>query len=208
MKKSKTKYVIGIDEAGRGPLAGPVAVGVVCLAQDFDWKLIEGVNDSKKLSEKKREEIYNKAEKLKKDGMLYYAVAMIDAKVIDKVGITASVGQGVDMGLENIHNEIGSEIDFYRAKVLLDGLLHATEDFTNQTTIIKGDQKEKVIGLASILAKVTRDRHMVSLSKKKEFSVYGFDIHKGYGTKKHRESIVKHGLSKLHRRTYCKNIQP
>jgi ribonuclease HII len=91
-------------------------------------------------------------------------------------------------------------------KVLLDGGLRAPNEFTYQETIIKGDQKEKVIGLASILAKVTRDRYMDRLGKRPEYQKYGFTVHKGYGTKDHRQAIQKHGCTDIHRVTYCKNI--
>jgi len=192
------KHIVGVDEAGRGPLAGPVSVGIVVVPHDFDWSLIPGVTDSKKLSEKKREEIYTYARKLKKKGVLDFKVSMVHAKTVDSLGITKSVRLGIQRSFKTLAP------DPKETSVKLDGLLKAPEMFRQQETIIKGDSKEKVIGLASILAKVTRDRHMVRISKK--YEKYDFHVHKGYGTKTHREAILRHGVSDVHRRTYCRNL--
>ena len=221
----QNKYIIGIDEAGRGPLAGPVSVGVACVSSDFDWDLIPGVNDSKKLTEKKREEIFKIAQRLKKEGKLTYAVKMVSAKEIDKIRIVASVTKAMNQAIKRVINDpikagiLGEalprqsyqgkalvELDYDMYDVKLDGGLSAPEEFIHQETIIKGDSKEKVIGLASIMAKVTRDQYMVRIAKKSCFAPYTFDVHKGYGTKKHRESIAQNGLSTEHRATYCKNV--
>lgn len=191
-------YIIGVDEAGRGPLAGPVSVGAVCLPVDFDWARIEGVNDSKKLSEKKRERIVQEAQLLAEQGIISFHVALISAAVIDSDGITAAVRQGID----ECFTALAPNPE--QTAVKLDGLLKAPPAFFNQETIIGGDGKEKVIGLASILAKVTRDAHMVALSEK--YPQYNFAIHKGYGTKKHTDAILNHGLSAEHRRSYCKRF--
>jgi len=207
----KIKYIIGIDEAGRGPLAGPVSVGAALVPADFDWAQIPGVNDSKKLTEKKREEIFEIAKKLKKEGKLDYTVSLVSAKSIDTKGIvpciTLAIHRAIDRVVNNTINcAINSHIDYDTYTVKLDGGLKAPEEFVYQETIIKGDSKEKVIGLASIMAKVTRDRYMVRISAQQEFAPYTFGIHKGYGTKKHRESIAQNGLSIEHRKSYCKNI--
>lgn len=199
MKKEET-YVVGIDEAGRGPLAGPVSVGVACILTNFDWKLLPGVNDSKKLSEKKRNEIFVRAKQLCRKGILDYKVAMVSAKVIDDIGITKAVQVAMDRALARL------KLDPDKVSIKLDGLLYAPKIYRNQETIIKGDQKEKVIGLASIMAKVVRDKYMIKKGGQDKFSKYKFLEHKGYGTQKHREVIVKNGLSTLHRRSYCKNI--
>jgi len=197
------KYIIGIDEAGRGPLAGPVSVGVTCVPVDFNWEHIAGVGDSKKVSPKNREAIFSRAQELKKAGVLTYAVAMISAETIDKIGIVLAITKAMDSALTKIHRSgLCKPEDCF---VKLDGGLKAPERFKFQETIIKGDQKEKVIGLASILAKVTRDRHMQKLALKKEYALYSFDIHKGYGTKMHRKSIAAHGISDMHRKSFCKN---
>ncbi len=201
------KYIIGIDEAGRGPLAGPVAVGVVCVAHDFNWSLIEGVNDSKKLSEKKREAIYLRAKELQKEGELDFAVCLVSANTIDRIGIVPSIQKAMNQALAKIHRQGLCTVQLADVLVKLDGGLRAPAEYVHQETIIKGDGKEKVIGLASIMAKVTRDRAMVVLSTKSEFSKYGFEVHKGYGTKEHREAILKNGLSKEHRASFCQNLQ-
>jgi ribonuclease HII len=190
------KYLIGVDEAGRGPLAGPVSVGVVSVPVTFDWQQLPGVTDSKKLSEAKREEIYRLAVQLKKDSVINFRVSLVAASVIDRIGITVAVRLGIKRGFDYVAAAPKQTI------VKLDGLLKAPVEYIDQETITKGDQKEKVIGLASILAKVTRDRYMVRQAVK--YPDYELDIHKGYGTKAHRTAISKHGLSKIHRRSYCK----
>jgi ribonuclease HII len=199
------KWLIGVDEAGRGPLAGPVSVGVACVPKNFNWSQIPGVNDSKKLSEKKREEIFKIAQRLKKEGKLDYAVVMISAKVIDSIGIVPAVSKAMKSALNAIANS-KSTLGFAECRVLLDGGLKAPLEYIHQETIIKGDGKEKVIGLASIMAKVTRDRYMVRISVKPKFAPYIFNLHKGYGTLKHRNAIKQNGLSEIHRKTFCKNL--
>lgn len=192
------KWEIGIDEAGRGPLAGPVTVGLVKVSVGFDWGLIPGVNDSKKISENKREVVFARTEELAKEGILSYTVKSVSAASIDSKGIVPGIKRSIAAGIEEL--DLNPEEVFIK----LDGSLHAPEEFS-QETIIKGDMKEKVIGLASIMAKVTRDRHMVEIAK--EYPVYEFERHKGYGTKLHRELVSQHGLSKIHRKSYCKNIK-
>ncbi len=195
----KITHIIGIDEAGRGPLAGPVAIGIVCVPPSFDWDVIPGVGDSKKVSAKNRETIFRRAQFLRRQGILNFVVVQISARVIDRVGITKAVSLGITRGLGRLN------MNPKFADVRLDGLLHAPLEYIHQKTIIKGDVKEKVIGLASICAKVTRDRTMVCLVRM--YPTYGFDIHKGYGTKAHIEAIQKYGLSKIHRRSFTKRFQ-
>jgi len=203
-------YTIGIDEAGRGPLAGPVSVGVACVPRSFDWDLIPGVNDSKKLTEKKREEIFKIAKKLEKEGKLQTCVCMVSAKKIDEIGIVPSVRLALERALDRVekhYHTINRMIVLSAvSQVKLDGGLKAPEQYVHQETIIKGDSKEKVIGLASIMAKVTRDHYMQKIAKKEEYATYDLGTHKGYGTKKHREAIACNGLSTEHRKSYCKNI--
>ncbi len=210
------KFVMGIDEAGRGPLAGPVAVGVVCVPSDFNWSCIEGVNDSKKLSEKKREALYLRAKQLQKEGELDFAVGMVSAKTIDRIGIVPAIQKAMNQALKKIEKPSKNKAlprsclgkgDFRDVLVKLDGGLRAPTEYVHQETIIKGDAKEKVIGLASIMAKVTRDHMMIRLSKLDSYSSYGFEVHKGYGTKLHREAMLQNGLSNEHRSTFCKNLQ-
>lgn len=205
-------WVIGIDEAGRGPLAGPVAVGVALVPARFDWDLLPGVTDSKKLSEKRREAIYTTAKELEKAGQLATSVSLISAKQIDKHGIVPSINTGIVSGLQSVtttspRKDLGEVVQYESVRVLLDGGLKAPAEWMHQETIIQGDSKEKVIGLASIMAKVTRDRYMQRVATQSAYTIYNFAQHKGYGTKAHREAIATHGLSPEHRASYCKNIQ-
>ena len=194
------KQVVGVDEAGRGPLAGPVAVGVVILPRNFNWKLLTGVNDSKQLSELARDIIFEKTRLLQKQGKLKFKVSMVSARVIDKIGISQAVALGINRALKLL------QINPKEVDIKLDGLLKAPEHYVHQETIIKGDAKEKVIGLASIMAKVTRDRYMAKLSVQPEYMAYDFAAHKGYGTKKHCATIKKFGLSDIHRTTFCTRL--
>ncbi len=196
---SGKKYIVGIDEAGRGPLAGPVAVGLVVVEIGFDWNLIPGVGDSKQVSPKNREAIFRHAKALKKEGKLNYIVVQKTALQIDRKGIAVVIRDAISQGLKKL------EIEPRNSHILLDGSLKAPEIYKNQKTIIKGDSKEKAIGLASIIAKVTRDAHMTRISKK--YPKYDFEIHKGYGTEKHRKCIKTHGpIPNIHRFTYISRI--
>ncbi len=201
---TKAKYLIGIDEVGRGPLAGPVMVGAVLVPADFDWSVIPGVRDSKKLSEEKRELIYEQTNLLVQLGDIYVAVASVEAKVIDKIGIAPAIRQALATALKKVVEDAKADPD--EVWVKLDGGLRAPAEFLHQETIIKGDAKEAVIGLASIMAKVTRDRHMIKLGNKAKFKLYDFVKHKGYGTKTHRLAIKENGLSTEHRACFCKNV--
>jgi ribonuclease HII len=200
------KWRIGIDEAGRGPLAGPVAVGLVLVPEDFDWSLLPGVGDSKKVNEKNRERIYAEAMKLAKAGKLTCTVEMGSAKQIDKEGIAVVIRTLIDKGLRSLQISHSEGFLWSEVFVQLDGSLKAPEYCAHQETIIKGDAKERVIGLASILAKVTRDAYMYRLAAKSVYTEYRFERHKGYGTAAHRAAIAKQGLSPEHRASYCKNI--
>lgn len=211
------KWLIGIDEAGRGPLAGPVSVGLVLITANFDWNVIPGVEDSKQLSEKKREEIFKRAQVLQKEGKLQFVVEMVTAANIDSEGISVCIKKSIAKGLKTLlhrqdlfrldkSSRSRLELGVGDVMVKLDGSLRAPAEYMHQETIIKGDSKERVIGLASIMAKVTRDRYMVKVAHEPEFTAYDFARHKGYGTKAHREAIAKNGLSTLHRASYCGNI--
>jgi len=194
------KYVIGIDEAGRGPLAGPVSVGAVLFEYDEYEKFKKeskdtlAGRDSKKLSEKKREEWFENIQKLP----LKSSVAFSSNKVIDTKGIVPAI----NIAIEKIFT--GFKLKPQECLVLLDGNLKAPYEFENQETIIKGDEKEPVISLASIVAKVSRDRYIVKLAKK--YPEYNFEKHKGYGTKVHYEMIKEHGLCNIHRRSFLKKL--
>ncbi|MEK7462242.1 MAG: ribonuclease HII [Patescibacteria group bacterium] len=193
---NKKKWLIGIDEAGRGPLAGPVAVGIVVVPDNFAWSLIPGVGDSKKVSPTKREAVFGRAKGLKKEGKLNFVVMTASAKEIDEKGISVVIRNLIAKGLKKLN--VKPESCF----VKLDGALRAPVQFP-QETIIKGDSKELVIGLASICAKETRDEYMRQMAP--QFPAYQFAIHKGYGTKSHRRSIAQNGFTPEHRTTYCQN---
>lgn len=180
--------VAGVDEAGRGPLAGPVFAACVILPKDC---IIDGINDSKKLSEKKREllfdEICQKA--------ISYSIASVDEKKIDEVNILNATHIAMNKAVE------GMKIppDY----VLIDG--NSIKNMkTPHETIVKGDQKSISIAAASILAKVSRDRYILKLSEK--YPQYGFEKHKGYGTKLHTDAILKYGPSPIHRKTFLKKL--
>ena len=194
----KCKWIVGVDEAGRGPLAGPVTVGLVMVPSDFDWELVPGVRDSKKISEKKREVIYKRVTELNAQKKLSFVVKSVSAKSIDSKGIAPAIRRSIEAGISDL------ECDPSSTFIKLDGSLHAPAIY-DQETIIKGDDKEMVIGLASIMAKVTRDRYMVGQDAK--YPQYGLATHKGYGTKAHMQAIAEHGFSPIHRQSYCKNIK-
>ncbi|KND49068.1 MAG: ribonuclease HII [Parcubacteria bacterium C7867-005] len=191
------KYLVGIDEAGRGPLAGPVAVGVVRINSKFDKKFFRGIRDSKKLTSKDRAMWFARTKGLKKEKKLDFAVSLISEKVIDKRGIVYAINLGMSKCLRKLRVKITSQI-------FLDGSLHAPKEFKKQKTIIRGDEKIPVISLASVCAKETRDRYMERLGKK--YPQYSFEVHKGYGTLLHRQNIKKYGLSKSHRKSFTKNL--
>lgn len=195
-----SRHVIGIDEAGRGPLAGPVAVGAVMASEDFDYELIKGVRDSKKLTAPAREKWYLKLRLLRRKGILDFAVSFSSAGFIDKHGIVPAIRSAVGRSLDSLGASAG------HCRILLDGSLRAPEKFRDQKTIIRGDETEPLISLASIAAKVTRDRLMVRLAKR--YPVYGFEVHKGYGTLAHRRFISRKGLCKIHRRSFCTGLVP
>jgi len=196
----KFEYVVGIDEAGKGPLAGPVAVGALAVTADFDWRRLPTVNDSKQLKESVREDIYKEVIIMKKAGELDFRVSMVSASVIDQIGISRSVARALARALT------GLSLDPAQVAVKLDGSLKAPAIYTNQETIIKGDAKEKVIGLASIMAKVRRDRYMKNLAKQPELASYQLAVLKGYGTKIHRAAIKENGLSSIHRASFCRAL--
>lgn len=189
-----THWLIGIDEVGRGPLAGPVCIGVFAIPEHEVKKTLACVNDSKKLSVTQRNDI---CIYLKNISCARYAVTCTSARLIDVHGITKAIHIALERGLRNIH------ISPYACTVLLDGGLQAPSKYHNQKTIIKGDQKEKVIGAASILAKVTRDKKMCSFAK--TYPKYSFEAHKGYGTQKHIIAIQKNALTPIHRKSFCRN---
>lgn len=193
-----SRFVMGVDEAGRGPLAGPVAVGVVLAPADFDFLgTFPDLNDSKQLSEKKRERIFELLLMRERAGEIRFCVKSVSADVIDRSGIANAVRSSVHAGVRQLAPEPEG------VRVYLDGLLHAPEEY-EQETVVGGDALIPAIMLASIAAKVSRDRLMVKLAA--DYPAYGFEKHKGYGTKAHQEAIRTHGLSPLHRRSFCTRI--
>ena len=189
------RLLLGIDEAGRGPLAGPVAVGVVCVSHDFDFRLIKNIRDSKQLSDFGRELWFERLRILERDAGLTYKVMFSSATVIDQCGITSAVRSALHRGVRTLAP------DPRGVEILLDGLLTAPKEYA-QKTIIGGDESEPLIALASIAAKVKRDRLMRRLALR--YPEYDFDIHKGYGTKRHHEALRKYGPSDIHRKTWIK----
>ncbi|MEK7621748.1 MAG: ribonuclease HII [Patescibacteria group bacterium] len=193
----KAKYLVGIDEAGRGPLAGPVAVAAVLQLSrrvlDSD-KSLGRLQDSKKLSSKKREAWFEWLKRKQTNGDLKFTVALVSEKIIDRVGIVRAIKIGIKQCLDRL------DLKSTQCRVLLDGGLRAPKNYQNQKTIIRGDEQEPVIALASIVAKVTRDRRLNKLAK--IYPNYSFEIHKGYGTRAHYSALRRHGFSPLHRRTF------
>lgn len=181
--------ICGIDEAGRGPLAGPVVVAGVIMPED---SMIEGVNDSKKVSEKKRELLYDKII----EEAISYSVAIIGQDVIDDINILNATKQGVT----NVVKGLDKRPDL----IIIDALNHINTDGVPYEPIIKGDAKCYSIAAASILAKVTRDRIMREWDE--IYPQYGFKQHKGYGTAKHIQAIKEYGLCPIHRRSFTKNF--
>lgn len=182
------KVVCGIDEAGRGPLAGPVYAAAVILKKG---QTIEGVNDSKKLSEKKREALYNKII----DECLAYAIGVADEKEIDEINIL----QATFLAMKRAVDGLSIKPDC----ALVDGNQIPPLD-CSVSTIIKGDSKSESIAAASILAKVARDRYMLEMAQK--YPQYCFEKHKGYGTKLHYEMIEKYGICDIHRKSFLKKV--
>jgi ribonuclease HII len=197
-KLRKMKYIVGIDEVGRGPLAGPVAVCAFKMPVDFKVVGFGPLKDSKKLTPKKRGEIFAKLEILKKAKKVDYYVCYESAKRIDKVGISKAIKNCLAETLKNIKAKPSE------CQILLDGALRAPSHFSSQKTIIKGDEKIRAIAFASIVAKVSRDALMCRLAKK--YPKYGFEIHKGYGTKMHCKAIRKFGICIEHRKCFCENF--
>ncbi len=181
--------ICGIDEAGRGPLAGPVVIAGVIMPKDSK---IEGVNDSKKVSEKKREILYD----LILEEAIDYYVAVIGQDIIDEINILNATKQGVTEIVEGLKEKPDL--------ILVDALTHINTKGIPYDSIIKGDAKCYSIAAASIIAKVTRDRIMRQWDE--VYPQYGFISHKGYGTAKHIQAIKEYGLCPIHRRSFTKNF--
>lgn len=186
-ESGKIEYICGIDEAGRGPLAGPVVVAAVVMPKD---SMIEGVNDSKKISEKKREKLFE----IIKEEAISYGVGIIDPKQIDDINIL----NATKLALTNAIKELKVKPDV----ILVDALTKIDTLGIPYISVIKGDAKIYSIAAASIIAKVTRDRMMMEWDS--IYPAYGFAKHKGYGTAFHIQAIKENGICSIHRKTFVK----
>lgn len=182
------EVICGIDEAGRGPLAGPVYAAAVILPKGH---IVEGVNDSKKISEKKRDLLFDKII----DECVCYSIGTASEQEIDEINILQATFLAMRRAVEGL--EIKPDI------ALVDGNKKPGLDIAEQT-IVKGDSKSANIAAASIIAKVSRDRYMLEMAEK--YPEYQFEKHKGYGTKLHYEMLEKYGISPIHRKTFLKKL--
>lgn len=188
-KEKNLQYICGIDEAGRGPLAGPVVVAACIMPRN---SMIEGVNDSKKVSEKKREELFE----IITNEAISYGVGIIDQKEIDRINILNATKEGLTMAVK----ELNPRPDL----IIVDALTKIDTDGIPYESIIKGDAKCYSISCASIIAKVTRDRIMREWDQ--VYPQYGFIKHKGYGTAAHINAIKKYGPCPIHRKSFIKHF--
>lgn len=198
----RKKYVIGVDEAGRGPLAGPVTSAAVLISSNFKAKKESpdsGIRDSKKYSERQRQEWLSYIED--NDDDIKYEFSSVWPKKIDKINIFEAASLAATRSVKRLMNQYDIQPD--EANVLLDGSLKLKTNDVEFEVIIKGDEKEDSIKLASIVAKVKRDTSMKRIHKK--HNKYGFLDNKGYGTKDHRDRLKQYGPCKYHRQTFIKN---
>ena len=186
--------IIGVDEAGRGPLAGPVVAAAVVIKGYSSY--LDEVNDSKKLTETKRERIFKN---ILKDSNISYGIGIVDADVIDEINILEATYIAMKKAIDDV-------IDGIEGKylILVDGNRKIKNCEYNQETIVKGDSKSLAIATASIIAKVTRDRIMKELDLK--IPGYNFSKHKGYGTKEHYKLLRENGVSNIHRKSFLKKL--
>lgn len=197
------RYILGVDEAGRGPLAGPVAVGAVLMPRNFrprSNKIKARLKDSKKLTPKTRSEWYFY---LKNHPKIHHTVVMINPKTIDKINISNAVNLAASKAIKRLVKSYKLEVK--KLSIYLDaGIKPKLATYNLQPiTLVRGDEKINAIKLASIAAKVTRDEYMKKESVK--FPKYNFHINKGYGTKAHLAALEKYGPSPIHRLTFIKN---
>ena len=193
------KSICGIDEAGRGPLAGPVVVASVIMPEG---SMIEGVNDSNKVSEKKREKLY---EQIIEEAVAY-GVGIIDQNEIDRINILNATKEGLILCIKELEKDLKEKNRGIEKPeiILVDALTKIDTDHIPYQSIIKGDAKSYSIAAASIIAKVTRDRIMRQWDE--VYPEYGFAKHKGYGTAMHISAIKQYGICPLHRKTFVKNF--
>lgn len=196
LRKKGVTYIGGVDEVGRGPLAGPVTAACVVLPEDFD---VLGVDDSKKLSEKKREELFDRI----MEKALAWGIGMCDNRVIDEINILEATKKAMAEAVWAADRQLKEKGLAGVQHLLIDAVTLKAVNIP-QTSIIKGDANSLSIAAASIIAKVTRDRLMTEYHR--QYPFYGFDSNKGYGTKAHYEGIDKYGITPIHRKTFLKNI--
>lgn len=197
----KVLSAVGIDEVGRGPVAGPVSVCAVrnlTLKEDAIDSYFPYLTDSKKLTPKRREHVMDIAHSLQKEAAIDFSVVSIEAAVIDREGIQSAIRQALGQALSDVAS------DPEEVLVFLDGGLKAPRAYTRQETIIRGDGTVPIISLASVIAKVSRDAHMETLAA--EYPEYGFDRHRGYGTRAHFDAIRTHGMCPEHRKTFLTKV--
>lgn len=195
------EFVIGIDEVGRGPLAGPVVVCALAIVKDLKIKdkNLGKPRDSKMLSSAQRE---SWVKLIKNNPRIYYAISCSSHKAIDRINISAAANLAAWRAYQKLTNRL--QLKTKTPDIFLDGGLYLKKKgfYSKAKTVIKGDQKIQAVSLASILAKVYRDRLMNRVAKK--YPGYGFEVHKGYGTKMHYSALQKLGVSKVHRLTFLK----
>ena len=188
LRSEGIEYIAGVDEAGRGPLAGPVFAAAVILKEN---EVIEGLNDSKKLSEKRREALFD----VIREKAVAYSICSVDERRIDEINILNATLEAMSGAIEGLNTTPGY--------VLIDGNKCPEMEIPHEA-IVKGDSKSASIAAASILAKVSRDRYITEIAV--QYPEYGFEKHKGYGTKAHTEAILKYGPCEVHRRTFLKKL--
>ena len=183
------RYVLGVDEAGRGPLAGPVVVGAVLI--ENTKQVVENVRDSKKMTKKQRKKAFVEIQ----EKSTAFGIGIVDAKEIDRVGIKEAVKEAMILAVSEVEKKIKKKVDY----IISDGAVYLLDDH-KMMSISRGDLNHYSIAAASVLAKVTRDMIMEEYSKK--YPNYGFERHMGYGTKMHLDAISKHGICDIHRKSY------
>ncbi len=194
----KAKFEVGVDEVGRGPLAGPIALCALIIKNKKVLTQFPKNCDSKHFSAKKRNELYKTLVEEKKRQNIDFAVSYAQPKYIDRWGIEKATRTALSANLRKL------TLDPKKVEILLDGRLRAPDEYSNQKTFIKGDARIQTIGLASIVAKVERDKKMTGLAK--IYPQYGFEKNMGYGTKYHVDAVRKYGLTPIHRLSFLKNI--
>lgn len=219
------QYLAGIDEVGRGPLAGPVSIGIAVVPVSFDFSVFPKLNDSKQMTEKARESCAARARELQAEGAFRFGVFSLPSSAIDAEGIEKCISSLIVEGLRELfpdphvvsgtlspsslgrhESKLSRRSSLDVVKIFLDGRLKAPKEY-QQETVIGGDAKVPVISLASVVAKVERDTYMTEVLHP-QFPEYGFDSHKGYGTAKHISAIREFGPSQVHRKSFLSRILP